>query len=82
MRKPLLAAPAVAMLILTATTSTLIQIVARTSPRLSRYSHPALKMEGIGRGGRLGLCKLVSSHVASERGERDDEGERHQLVTA
>lgn len=36
MRKPLLAAPAVAMLILTATTSTLIQIVARTSPRLSR----------------------------------------------
>ncbi len=39
MRKPLLAAPAVAMLILTATTSTLIQIVARTSPRLSRYSN-------------------------------------------
>ena len=41
MRKPLLAAPAVAMLILTATTSTLIQIVARTSPRLSRYTAAA-----------------------------------------
>ena len=38
MRKPLLAAPAAAMLILAATTSTLIQIVARTSPRLSRHT--------------------------------------------
>ena len=38
MRKPLLAAPVVAMLTLAATTPTLIQIVARTSPRLSRYN--------------------------------------------
>jgi hypothetical protein len=39
MRKLLLAAPAAAMLTLAATTSTLIQIVARSSPRLSRYRH-------------------------------------------
>lgn len=48
MRKPLLAAPAVAMLILTATTSTLIQIVARTSPRLSRYRLKLLYWDGQG----------------------------------
>jgi hypothetical protein len=37
MRKPLLAAPVAAMLTPAATTSTLIQIVARSSPRLPRY---------------------------------------------
>jgi len=38
MRKPLLAAPPAAMLTLAATTSTLTQIVALRSHRLSRYS--------------------------------------------
>ena len=45
MRKPLLAAPPAAMLTLAATTSTLTQIVALRSHRLSRYSEPNNKAE-------------------------------------